>query len=78
MAMFVSLDDLGRFKNSYELVNLGAFKSVFLKRPPGAALVDMIWTSFADVLGIQHIEAETKWPLFRRRHFQTHFLEWNF
>ena len=24
----------------------------------------------------QHIEAETKWPPFPRRHFQTHFLEW--
>ena len=24
------------------------------------------------------IEAETKWPPFRRRHFQTHFLEWKF
>ena len=23
-----------------------------------------------------NIEAETKWPPFRRRHFQTHFLEW--
>ena len=25
---------------------------------------------------IQHIEAETKWPPFRRRYFQTHFREW--
>ena len=24
----------------------------------------------------KHIEAETKWPPFRRRHFQTHLLEW--
>ena len=24
----------------------------------------------------QHIEAETKWTPFRRRHFQWHFLEW--
>ena len=24
----------------------------------------------------QHIEAETKWPPFRSRHFQMHFLEW--
>ena len=24
----------------------------------------------------KHIEAETNWPPFRRRHFQTHFLEW--
>ena len=24
----------------------------------------------------QHIEAETKWPPFRRRHFQMHFVEW--
>ena len=23
-------------------------------------------------------EAETKWPPFRRRHFQTHFLEWKY
>ena len=23
-----------------------------------------------------HIEAETKWPTFRRRHFQTYFLQW--
>ena len=23
-----------------------------------------------------HIEAETKWPTFSRRHFQMHFLEW--
>ena len=26
---------------------------------------------------IQHIEAETKWPPFRRRPFETHFREWN-
>ena len=25
---------------------------------------------------IKHIEAETKWPPFRRRRFQRHFLEW--
>ena len=25
----------------------------------------------------QHIEAETKWPPFRRRHFPIHFREWN-
>ena len=25
-----------------------------------------------------HIEAETKWPPFRRRHFQVNFLEWIF
>ena len=25
---------------------------------------------------IYHIEAETKWPPFCRRHFQMHFLEW--
>ena len=24
----------------------------------------------------QHIEAETRWPTFSRRHFQMHFLEW--
>ena len=24
----------------------------------------------------QHFEAEAKWPLFCRRHFQIHFLEW--
>ena len=24
---------------------------------------------------VQHIEAETKWPPFRRQHFQVHFLE---
>ena len=29
------------------------------------------------VLGWQNLEAETKWPPFSRRHFQTHFLEWN-
>ena len=28
------------------------------------------------ILIIQHIEAEAKWPPFRRRYFQTHFLEW--
>ena len=25
---------------------------------------------------LKHIEAETKWPPFSRRHFRTHFLEW--
>ena len=25
-----------------------------------------------------HTEAETKWPTFRRRHFQKHFLEWKY
>ena len=30
-----------------------------------------------DVLSfVYHIETETKWPPFRRRHFQMHFLEW--
>ena len=33
----------------------------------------IIWTK--DGL-VYHIEAKTKWPLFRRRHFETHFLEW--
>ena len=27
-------------------------------------------------LSLKHIEAETKWTPFRRRHFQMHFLEW--
>ena len=27
-------------------------------------------------LWYQHTEAETKWPPFRRQHFQVHFLEW--
>ena len=26
---------------------------------------------------ISHIEAETRWSSFRRRHFQVHFVEWN-
>ena len=26
----------------------------------------------------KHIEAETRWPPFSRRHFQMHFLEWKF
>ena len=25
---------------------------------------------------LEHIEAETKWPPFSRRHFKMHFLEW--
>ena len=25
-----------------------------------------------------HIEAETKWPTFSRRHFQMHFLQWKY
>ena len=29
------------------------------------------WNTFSS-----HIEAEIKWPPFRRRHFQTHFLDW--
>ena len=35
---------------------------------------------FSTLLGkhLQHIEAETKWPPFRRRCFQMHFLEWEF
>ena len=31
--------------------------------------------SSLDVVIIQHIETETKWPLFSRRHFGMHFLE---
>ena len=27
---------------------------------------------------IEHIEAETTWPPFSRRHFQMHFLEWKY
>ena len=27
---------------------------------------------------LKHVEAETKWPPFSKRHFQMHFLEWNF
>ena len=27
---------------------------------------------------LKHIEAKTEWPTFSRRHFQTHFLEWNY
>ena len=29
-------------------------------------------------LGYWHIEAETRWTTFRRRHFQMHFLEWRY
>ena len=34
-----------------------------------------IWFMF-HVSMAQHIEAETKWPMFCRRHFQMHFREW--
>ena len=30
------------------------------------------------ILDMRLIEAETKWPTFRRRHFQMHFLEWKY
>ena len=32
--------------------------------------------SIARCFGYKHIEAETKWPSFRSRHFQMNFLEW--
>ena len=32
--------------------------------------------SHKDIGEFHPIEAETKWPPFRRRQFQTHFLEW--
>ena len=49
----------------------------------------ILYTKWSIQSGLQHIEAETKWPLFRRRHFQMHFawmkmhefllrLHWNF
>ena len=40
----------------------------------------MWWKFYLDIichkLPLEHLEAETKWPPFSRRHFQTHFLEW--
>ena len=39
---------------------------------------DIEWTVYAFMrLLFQHIEVETKWPPFPRRHFRMHFLEWN-
>ena len=35
-----------------------------------------LWDVFPKDLINKHIEANTKWPPFRRRHFQMHFLEW--
>ena len=36
-----------------------------------------IWSFLAyPPLSHWHIEAETKWPSFRKRHIQMHFLEW--
>ena len=34
------------------------------------------WLLVTQLLTVKHIEAETKWTPFRRRHFQVHFLEW--
>ena len=36
------------------------------------------WHANASPDGSSHIEAETKWPPFPRRHFQTYFLEWKY
>ena len=36
-----------------------------------------IWAS-KPIYRLTHIEAETKWPPFRRRHFQMHFPEWKY
>ena len=33
---------------------------------------------YCDWIRILHIETETKWPPFSRRHFQVHFLEWKY
>ena len=33
---------------------------------------------FSEYQLLKHIEAETKWTPFRRRHFQMHFLEWKY
>ena len=35
-----------------------------------------IWVNNSYQPVVKHIEAKTKWPPFRRRHFQTHFLQW--
>ena len=35
-----------------------------------------LWRRCNAAAWVQHIEAETKWPPFRRRLFQTHFPEW--
>ena len=34
------------------------------------------WQKILQPSGGKHIEAETKWPQFCRRHFQTYFLVW--
>ena len=36
----------------------------------------LLTTSYMVVL--KHIETETKWPTFRRRHCEMHFLEWKY
>ena len=40
----------------------------------GVSIVEVRWNSRGAMC--QHIEAETKWTPFRRRHFEVHFLEW--
>ena len=52
-----------------QLRNLRAAKIV-----PRNLLARLAWKG---VTGAQHIEAETKWPLCSRQHFQMHVLEWN-
>ena len=53
--------------------------------PPNLLLTHICWHMYASldhnatlpgVMQIWHIEAETKWPPFSRRHFQMDFLEW--
>ena len=34
------------------------------------------WIKWHYICIVKHIEAETKWPLFSRRHFQMYFHEW--
>ena len=33
---------------------------------------------FFQVVIFEHIEAKTKWPIFSRRQFRMHFLEWKY
>ena len=63
-----SLSLYGRkFINLYEEV-------ILMNTMSANVLLTQLAMESADILFLQNIEAETKWPTFCRQHFQMHFL----
>ena len=66
--------DLRRHRAHYDVTAMLSLSRLPSKFHNGAR----IWNRFPHYWPFYHVENDRKWPLFFRRHFQTHFREWRY